>query len=196
MDQRGAKAFILKKLRYDLPEGRTYHSLEHTLDVLAAVIDIAAQEGVTDQELELLKTAALYHDAGFTVQDEDHEVVSCGLARESLPAFGYAPEQEERICSMIMATKIPQSPGDDKLARILCDADLDYLGRPDFFRIGDELFAEMKRFGRLSTEREWNELQVSFLQGHTYFTATNIRDRQPAKLEHLAAVQRWLKEHP
>lgn len=196
MDARAAKAFILKKLRDELPAGRTYHSLEHTLDVLAAVIDIAEQEGVAGEDLELLKTAALYHDSGFTEQDDEHELVSCRLVRATLPGFDYSGEQVERICAMIMATKIPQTPGDDRLARILCDADLDYLGRPDFFRIGDELFAEMKRYGRLSNEREWNELQVRFLKGHTYFTATNIRDREPAKQEHLAAVERWLQEHP
>ena len=196
MDTRAAKAFILKKLRDQLPEGRTYHSLEHTLDVMAAVIDIAEQEEVSTEELELLKTAALYHDAGFTEKDDDHEAVSCGIARASLPGFGYTEAQVERICTMIMATRIPQSPGDDRLAQILCDADLDYLGRPDFFRIGDDLFEEMKRYGRLSNEREWNELQVRFLKGHTYFTSTNIRDREPAKQKHLAAVERWLQEHP
>lgn len=196
MDPRAAKAFILKKLRDELPDARTYHSLEHTLDVLAAVIDIAEKEGVSGEDLELLKTAALYHDAGFTEKDDDHEAVSCDLVRATLPGFGYSDSQVERICSMIMATKIPQAPGGDQLARILCDADLDYLGRPDFFRIGDELFAEMMRYGRLSSEREWNELQVSFLKAHTYFTATNVRDREPAKQEHLAAVKRWLANHP
>lgn len=89
----------------------------------------------------------------------------------------------------------PQAPR-NKLARILCDADLDYLGRPDFVRIGSTLFTEMKHYGVLSTEREWNELQERFLERHKYFTATNKRLREPVKQEHLAAVKAWLANNP
>lgn len=195
MDQRAAKAFILARLRAELPASRTYHSLEHTLDVYASAITIAEQEGVVGTELDLLKTAALFHDSGFLVQDQEHEEGSCTLVREHLPRFGYTPAEVERVCAMIMATKLPQSP-QDHLARILCDADLDYLGRPDFFRIGDTLFAELKSRQVVSTPREWNELQERFLDRHRYFTATNERQREPMKQENLAAVRRWLAGHP
>jgi hypothetical protein len=94
-----------------------------------------------------------------------------------------------------MATRIPQAPR-NKLARVLCDADLDYLGRGDFERIGNTLFAEMKTYGVLKNEREWNELQVRFLERHSYFTGTNKEQREPVKQEHLAAVRRWLAENP
>lgn len=196
MDHKAAKAIILRKLREELPEARTYHSLEHTLDVYSTTISIAEKEGVTGDDLVLLKTAAMLHDLGFAEQDMEHEAVGCGIARRILPELGYSPEQVERICEMIMATRIPQSPGDDHLAQVLCDADLDYLGRTDFFAIGDRLFAEFKEYGVLSTERSWNELQVEFLSKHRYFTATNVRDREPMKQKNLRAVQRWLDEHP
>jgi hypothetical protein len=70
------------------------------------------------------------------------------------------------------------------------------LGRPDFFRIGNLLFQELKSRGALSTEREWNELQVRFLSGHRYFTATCQRLREPIKQQHLATVRQWLDTHP
>ncbi|HQW06995.1 MAG TPA: HD domain-containing protein [Flavobacteriales bacterium] len=179
-------------MRTKLPKERTYHSLEHTLDVYASVVDIAEQEGVTGDGLILLKIAALYHDAGFTVQDLEHEVAGCRIVKEELPKFGFTPDQVELICNMILATKIPQSPR-NKLARILCDADLDYLGRGDFRQIGAELFKEMKHYGVLNTEREWNELQVRFLERHQYFTVTNKRVREPKKQEHLREVKAWLE---
>lgn len=194
MDPQAARSFILKKLRAELPEARTYHSLEHTLDVYASAVDIAEQEGVTGEGLTLLKIAALYHDAGFTMQDLEHEKAGCDLVREKLPEFGFAPQQVELICEMIMATRIPQTPR-NKLARILCDADLDYLGRADFVRIGETLFREMQHYGVLSTEREWNELQVRFLERHKYFTATNKRLREPVKQQHLSEVKEWLENH-
>ena len=192
MDHKTAKAIILQKLREELPEARTYHSLEHTLDVYATTVSIAEKEGVSGDDLVMLRTAAMLHDLGFTEQDLAHEEVGCGIARRILPALDYAPVQVERICSMIMATRIPQSPGNDHLAQVLCDADLDYLGRTDFFVIGDRLFAEFKQYGVLSTERAWNELQVEFLNKHRYFTATSVRDREPVKQKNLRAVERWL----
>lgn len=195
MDPQAARAYILAKLKAELPKERTYHSLEHTLDVYASVVDIAEQEGISGEGLTLLKIAALYHDAGFTMQDLDHEEAGCRLVREKLPGFGFTAAQIERICDMIMATRIPQSPR-NKLSRILCDADLDYLGRSDFERIGRHLFKEMRHYGVLRTEREWNELQVRFLERHKYFTVTNKRSREATKQRHLAAVKEWLARHP
>ena len=194
MDTTAAKTYILKRLKEELPVERSYHSLEHTLDVYASVIDIAWSEGVGGEELELLKTAALYHDCGFVLEPSAHEEAGCSIVRSELPQFGYSDAHVERICSMINSTKIPQKP-DDLLGRILCDADLDYLGRGDFKRIGDLLFAEMRAVGTLRTELEWNTLQVKFLEQHRYFTDTNINEREPVKQRHLAQVKAWLREH-
>jgi predicted metal-dependent HD superfamily phosphohydrolase len=195
MDPQGARTFILAKLKNELPPDRTYHSLEHTLDVFASVVDIAEKEKVTGEGLELLKVAALYHDVGFTERDLDHENVGCRIARESLPEFGFDAKQIDKVCAMIQATRIPQAPR-NKLARILCDADLDYLGRTDFDIIGQALYNEMKAYGVLHTERQWNELQVRFLERHNYFTVTNKRHREPMKQEHLARVKQWLIDNP
>lgn len=194
MDAHGAKAYILARLKEELPAARTYHSLEHTLDVYASAIGIAEQEGITGEGLALLKIAALYHDAGFIVQDHDHEEGSCAIVRDMLPRFGFNGRQVELVCDMIMATRIPQRPR-NKLARVLCDADLDYLGRNDFGPIGEALFLEMRTYGVLKDEREWNELQERFLERHTYFTATNKTQREPVKQRHLLDVKAWLASH-
>lgn len=195
MDAQGAKAYILSRLRNELPATRTYHSLEHTLDVYASAIGIAEQEGVTGEGLALLKVAALYHDSGFLTQDTAHEEAGCVIVRDVLPRYGFSPRQVELICDMIQATRIPQQPR-NKLSRVLCDADLDYLGRGDFELIGGTLFEEMKTYGVLRDEREWNELQERFLEHHSYFTTTNKRLREPVKQEHLARVKAWLEANP
>lgn len=194
MDALGAKTYILARLKNELPADRTYHCLEHTLDVYASAIGIAEQEGITGEGLVLLKIAALYHDSGFAVQDHDHEDASCAIVKAVLPGHGFNERQIGLICEMIMATRIPQRPR-NKLARVLCDADLDYLGRGDFRRIGEALFHEMRTYGVLRTEREWNELQVRFLERHTYFTGTNKKLREPMKQQHLEQVKAWLASH-
>jgi predicted metal-dependent HD superfamily phosphohydrolase len=195
MDAEGARTYILQRLRNELPARRSYHSLAHTLDVYASAIDIGEREGITGEDLVLLKIAALFHDAGFLTNDKDHEEASCALVRAELPRFGFSGGQIERVCGLIDATRIPQSPR-DLLAEVLCDADLDYLGRGDFIPIGNTLFAEMKAHGVLKTEREWNELQERFLARHQYFTRTNRTEREPVKQRHLAAVRAWLSSHP
>ncbi len=194
MDPQAAKAYILAKLRYELPPNRTYHSLEHTLDVYASAIGIAEREGLTGEDLTLLKIAALYHDSGFTERDDRHEEASCDIVRGKLPEFGFTAEQVDKVCAMILSTSIPQTPR-TALDRILCDADLDYLGRGDFIRIGDHLFQELRAYGALSTEVEWNRLQVDFLEKHHYFTETNKRIREPVKQRHLAEIRIWLAQH-
>jgi HD superfamily phosphodiesterase len=131
MDQRSAKAFILSLLKEGLPARLTYHCFEHTVDVHTSAITIGEEEGVTGDDMELLKTAALFHDSGYLLGTERHEFAGCSLVREHLPRFGYSVDQVETVCSMIMATEVPQRPI-DALGEVLCDADLDYLGRPDF----------------------------------------------------------------
>lgn len=195
MDSQAARAFILAELRDRLPMNRSYHSIEHTLDVYASAISIAEAEQVSGESLDLLKTAALLHDAGFMDLPEDHERGSCLFARANLPQFGYNESQVEQVCELILATKIPQNPF-NKVSEVLCDADLDYLGRDDFHSIGERLFQEMKAHGVLKTRREWNLLQEKFLARHTYFTDTNRKLRDAKKQEHLAWVRQWLVEHP
>jgi len=126
-----AREFILDKLKKELPECFHYHNADHAVDVYTASKQLAQSEGIGDRETQLLLTAALFHDSGFLSGPKDHESKSCDNARLYLPNFGYTVEDIERICDIIMATKMPQSPH-DHLGRIICDADLDYLGRNDF----------------------------------------------------------------
>jgi hypothetical protein len=87
-----------------------------------------------------------------------------------------------------MATKIPQTPL-DHYAEILCDADLDYLGRNDFYTIGQSLFAEMKTMKLVETEEEWNNIQIRFLEAHRFFTTTSRSARTSCKQEHLEKLK-------
>ncbi|RYY24746.1 MAG: HD domain-containing protein [Sphingobacteriaceae bacterium] len=188
MQFENAEKFILKKLDDGLPPQLFYHSLAHVEDVVVAVQTIASSENITEQETQLLLTAALFHDAGFLYGPKDHEEESCRIAQKYLPDFDFKPDEISQICGMIMATKIPQSPK-NHLEEILADADLDYLGRDDFFEIGDKLYRELSIFGILNSEDEWNRLQVRFLESHHYFTKTAIRLRQAKKEIHLALVK-------
>lgn len=188
MDYKSIEKIILQKLRQDLPQHLSYHSVAHVLDVIAAAEKIAASENIDREDFMLLKTAALFHDSGFLFGSKDHEQKSCEIAQEYLPNYGYSQAQIDKIKGMIMATKIPQMP-QNHLEQILADADLDYLGRDDFFTIGDKLYDELSMFGIINTERDWNILQERFLENHSYHTATAISTRNEKKLENLQIIK-------
>lgn len=180
---------VISQLKRYLPATLTYHSTAHTQDVLKQALKIATHEGVTSPgDLFLLKVAALYHDTGYLHSYHNHEALGCGIAWQELPGFGLSPAQIEVVCGMIKATKIPQSP-ETLLEKILCDADLDYLGRDDFREIAYSLFLELKHYNRIPSEEDWNLLQIEFLEKHQYFTDYALHHREPVKQAHLQALK-------
>lgn len=185
MDLEKAEEYILGQLRLRLSETLYYHGLHHVQDVTNAALYLAGQEGIADEEsIQLLRTAALYHDSGFMNTYQNHEEEGCRLVRQMLPDFGYTESQIEMICGMIMATKIPQQPR-NQLEKIICDADLDYLGRDDFESIAATLFEELKFRNLISDLQTWNKIQIEFLAAHHYWTDSALKLRASQKAKHL-----------
>ena len=187
-----AKQYALDRLKRELDPALSYHSLAHTRDdVLPAAERLAVMEGVDQESLLLLRTAACYHDVGFVQQRHEHEAAGVLIARATLPRLGYQPEQIDIICGMIMATRLPQSPH-TPLEAILVDADLDSLGREDFLARSLALRDELAAFGAPVGEETWYDRQLEFLRAHRYFTmaARALRDAQ--KRRNIAAVRALL----
>ena len=176
--------FIVKLLTHDLAPDLYYHTIDHTLDVYNSVQKIGLQEKCNATDLKLIPIAALYHDCGYIDGKHNHESRSCEIAVQVLPGFGYSQSDVDIICSLIMVTKLPQEPN-SLMEQIICDADLDYLGRADFFTIGNRLYREMLAYGHINNEDEWYQLQIEFLKNHRYFTATANITRNAKKQEHL-----------
>jgi len=168
---------ILDKLEKELPSYLYYHNFKHTIDVINQAELIGYGEGVDDESILLLKTAALFHDAGHIIAYDEHEYHGTNFAKEYLPQFNYTDEQIERICELIMATKLPPDP-QNTLESIMCDSDLDYLGRSDFIPVSNTLFKELKEQNKIGSLNDWNKIQVMFLSKHQFFTKTgkNLRE--------------------
>ena len=183
------KEKILDMLAQQTDPALKYHSVEHTLDVLESSLEIARQEGIRDEDqLLLLKVAALYHDTGFLFTYKGHEEKSCELVLENLRHSIFTADDLDVICGMIRATKIPQSPK-TLLEMIICDADLDYLGRDDFDKISNRLRQEYFTIGMVTSEEEWMQIQIRFIGVHRYFTQSTYIKRTPGKLKHLKQLQ-------
>jgi HD superfamily phosphodiesterase len=179
---------VISELLVNLSPNLFYHSISHTLDVFTSARKIAILEGIGESDLELVMVAALFHDTGFLVQADGHEEISCQYAKDHLFHIGFTLPEIEIICGMIMATKIPQKP-QNKLEEIIADADLDYLGRDDFFTIGDQLFNELKARNVVTEESVWDQIQIKFLENHHYFTETARNLRAAQKEKHLQIIK-------
>ena len=192
-DYDGAIEYASHQLRTGLPDGLTYHTFEHTIgDVIPAVERLARLNNVSQEELQLLKVGAAFHDIGYINIRQGHEIASARIAAQVLPAYQFEPGQIETVMGMILATRIPQSP-QNYLEEILADADLDNLGREDFFEQSEALRYELITFERPLTERQWKQEQVKFLKAHTYHTEAARSLRQEGKQKHLAMLESWLQ---
>jgi class 3 adenylate cyclase len=184
---------ILDKLEMDLPGHLFYHNVKHTVDVVTEVELIGWAEGCSDEEILVLKTAALFHDAGHIIVYDNHEYYGTQIAREILPVFNYTSHQIDRICTLIMSTKLPPKPT-NLLENIICDSDLDYLGRSDFIPVSNTLYEELKAQNKMGSLNDWNKIQVKFISGHQYFTKTARRLREVNKQLQIERIQSLITE--
>lgn len=184
---------ILDKLENELPAYLYYHDVKHTVDVVTEVELIGWAEGLDDEEILLLKTAALFHDAGHTVDYDEHEFHGTELVKEWLPGYGYTPEEIEKICSIIMSTKLPPQPKDIH-QEIICDADLDYLGRSDMIPVSNNLYKELSEQDKIGSFNDWNKLQLKFISGHSYFTKTAQSLREVNKQKQIERIRNLITE--
>lgn len=184
------KDVVFNKLKQELPNDLYYHGPHHTLDVMEAAERIGRSEGLSEEDLMLVKLAALFHDSGFLNKYRDNEVEGAKFAKEFLPKYGFTDQQVELVEGMILATQIPQKPT-NHLEEIICDADLDYLGRSreEFEEISDSLAKELVEYKFLKKKSEWDPIQVKFLESHSYFTDTCKKERRPAKIERLREIR-------
>ncbi|HEY4800478.1 MAG TPA: adenylate/guanylate cyclase domain-containing protein, partial [Bacteroidia bacterium] len=182
------KKFVIHKLKTELPKNLFYHNLNHSLDVCDAAFTIALHENIGWEDIELIKSAALLHDSGFIKRYKENEEIGCEIAREVLPQFNYSPKEIETICGMIMATKVPETPK-NILEEILCDADLDYLGRSDFKAHAKNLVDELNANENQIDEAHWRNIQIKFLSNHRYFTKTSRELREDEKQKHLEKLK-------
>ncbi|MBT8282253.1 MAG: HD domain-containing protein [Muriicola sp.] len=178
----------LHMLQTELSEDLCYHGMAHTLDVLKVCDGYIRREKLYGEKAMLLRTGALCHDLGFTISYENHEEHGITIALQMMKDYRYSPVQRKVVVGLIRATEVPQTPK-THLERILCDADLDYLGRDDYGKISNLLLMELKRFGVALTKEGWRQKQISFLQKHNYHTPYAQKYREPVKQDHLKTIK-------
>lgn len=189
-----AKSYALDYLMKIVEPKYAYHNLSHTLDVFQSVSIVAIEENINENDLVLLQTAALYHDLGIFTNYSKHEAESIKIIDEVLPGFDFTSSDIKIIAKLITDTNIKCKPK-SKMGEMLCDADLDYLGREDYFEISDRLRKEWEACGfKKSTDKDWYLFQLFFLENHHYYSDTAKRTREKVKLSNMNKVSEILTQ--
>lgn len=194
VDFENLRTHIINQLKSLLPNYLSYHDFPHTVDVVKSVERYANLEGISDEDKLLLKTAALFHDAGFILQYHKNEDIAIKMVHNTLPRYGYSSEQIEVISQIVNSTKRSVEP-QTLLEKIMCDADHDYLGRPEYHIVAKKLRDELAYNNQVFTEKEWIIFQLDFLENqHQYYTETANNIRLKSKNSRISDLKKQLSK--
>jgi predicted metal-dependent HD superfamily phosphohydrolase len=189
--------YIRELFKDELPGVIKYHDADHTLHptkgVVATANRIALSESISEHDRELLIAAAYFHDTGYIREYDKNEPIAARMAGRILKLIGYRPEEIKKIQQMILSTDLTHKP-QSHVEKILCDADLDHLGREDFFKLDQKL-----RDGRhargidVSDDAKWFKGTLAILENHTYYTDSQKKLREEKKQKNLEQLLKKLE---
>lgn len=186
--------YVLSILTGRTPAKNVYHSVDHTKDVVQASIEIGIKENLTPDDLEIVQIAAWFHDVGYIEKTEDHEEISAMYASNFLSEENYPSDRIDSVISCILATKVPQCPK-NKLEKIICDADLNHLGKKIFFERNDKYRIEVQNNQRRKlSEYEWITKTIDFVTRHNFHTDYALNNFSEEKKNNLNLLQTQLEQ--
>lgn len=189
-NQYTAKVAELSRMVSNIYPKLPYHNFNHALDVWSVARDYGLFNQLNDEDRFLLESAALLHDVVYVVNAKDNEEKSTEFARKYLPMLGYSPLHISKVEEIILATKWPTQPK-NLLEQIICDADLDNLGREDFFEKSKNLLNEWK----VPEDSNWYERQLELLENNHYYTEIARSLRGPGKIKNIQKLKQILQDH-
>ena len=183
------KQYIKELFKDELPDGIKYHDANHTLHPIKGVVAvanrIAISEDISEHDRELLITAAYFHDTGYIREYDKNEPIAARMAGRILKLIGYKPNEIEKVQMMILSTDLEREPK-THVEKILCDADLDHLGREDFFKFDGKLREGWRVKGiDVSDEAKWYKGTLEFIKTHQYYTESQKNSREKEKQKNI-----------
>jgi predicted metal-dependent HD superfamily phosphohydrolase len=123
VDARLVDSYFFRLMAAYTEPHRFYHKLTH----LHHLIGLLHDAHVNDSSVFL---AAFYHDYIYVPGRSDNELKSARVAKALLEELGLNVTVINRVCDLIMATKIHQLSGGDNAAATFLDADMAIMGGP------------------------------------------------------------------
>ncbi len=165
-----AGRYVTQLLIHQLPKDRVFHNLHHTINVMQGALKIGKEEGLDEEQLEIVMLAAWFHDTGHVKTYTGHEIVSMEIAHDWLEQENYPEDRIKAVLRCIEVTTMPQRP-ETKIEAVMCDADLYHLSFNTYDHYQEMLREEWRReLGIEVSDEDWNQQNAAFLSGHKYFT--------------------------
>lgn len=176
-------------------ENHYYHQYSHALEVMDRAMYLAEKEGLTDDEIEMIGIAGLFHDAGFVIQYDNNEPIGAKIAQNYLKSMLYDKDKIKHIEDMILATDPDYSNPKNIYEKIIMDSDLDNFGREDFFDKMEKIHKEREVIKNIKLrDPGWKHWVIDFLAEHKYYTKTQISERSEQKKKNISRLQSMIEE--
>jgi putative nucleotidyltransferase with HDIG domain len=185
-----AQEYIQDLLSTKLPGTYVYHNYAHTLEVMETSVNLAEKLNLSEEDIEILTLAALFHDSGYVKGVEDHEEKGVEICREFLLKNEYPENKLNNVIKCIYATKFDAKP-ENILEQIIRDADLIHIGKK-----GSNSKAELLRLELLNTrnkkidESEWLKLNLDFIVKHEFYTSAAKSEYGEMRKENIAKLEK------
>ncbi|MBE2255205.1 MAG: HD domain-containing protein [Ignavibacteria bacterium] len=189
-----ANQFVFNLFRDKLSSEYVYHNYLHTTKVTESAQKIGKKSGLNESELELVTLAALFHDTGYIVSKEGHEVKSAEFAEEFLKTKNFPTEKIQKVKELILATTIPVSPK-NLMEEVICDADLSHLGSKEYKENNELLKIELeKTTGEKISDVDWLNKNNDFFAKHKFYTLYAKSEFEETKTDNYLKIQKKLKK--
>jgi len=185
-----AEDFVSNLLKNKLSEAYHYHNLNHTLEVVGAVKILVNAEKINHDDSEIVLLAAWFHDSGYIVGYENHEILSTSIASDFLRSKNKSEEYIGKVSSIIMATTYGHIP-ETILEKIIKDADYYHFTSKDYFNKCELLREEWATVNRKKyTDLEWSVENLKMLtEYHKYYTDYAVTNWKPIKEQNIKSIQ-------
>jgi HD superfamily phosphodiesterase len=162
--------YVSSLLTEKLPENIIYHNIDHTLLVKEYAETIGEHSNLSADEMNLLRLCVLFHDTGYVNSYENHSEESAAIAVAFLAEHEVEQEIIDHVSEIIRANGSTQGEK-DKIAGVLCDADMMYIASENaieqFDLLYDETVLSKQKFHKRAV---FERGSIDFLTKHSYFT--------------------------
>ena len=179
------------KLSFDY----TYHNFMHTVMVVGAVNKLLEHYQLDDDSKENLLFAAWFHDTGYTISKDQHELHSIDIAKEYLKTYQFSDQKVNEITKLIASTDLNSTPNSIQ-EQIIRDADAFHVGHIEYNKFGQLLRKELEKVHGISfSDFEWNkENRNFFINVHRFYSDAAKKMWQEQKDLNLISIQNKISE--
>jgi adenylate cyclase len=176
-----------------LPDSMHFHNIQYARKVYNQSFLLCRSEEIEEEDRLLVRTAALMLYTGLTQDYHNFQNRSAVICREILPGYKYSDRQIDQICNLILATKTPYNP-ETQLEKILVDAKMEYIGRPDYTDHLKLLFQELRETGSKINGQQFKNQQLELLYEFQFYTVAGKRLREVSgqKQMNILEKERWI----